>query len=255
MMAPSSDLFANGDYSFWSRIFEPCSETLVEAASITEGSHVLDVAAGNGNTSLAAARRGAIVTALDFSPAQIARGSTRARTERRPVAWVEGDATNLPFAGGTFDRTFNSFGDVIVVEEMFRVVRPGGVVGIAGWTGEDFDSDIEQLEASLRDGAEEGQESHLWGRKDTVHRMLEPSASSVDVRRHVLPVRFESVDAFSDELFRKDPYMHALRKELPSDRWWRYTREVPRIVARWNKARDGSLLLEMPYLVTVARKR
>jgi SAM-dependent methyltransferase len=251
----ATDPFARGDYSFWSRLFQPCSEALVEAAGIAEGSRVLDVAAGNGNTALAAARRGAIMTALDFSPAQIARGRSRGRKEGRPIAWVEGDAGRLPFADGTFDRAFNSFGDVIVVDEMFRVARPGGVVGIAGWTGEGYDSDLGQLEASLRDGADEGQESHLWGWEDRVRPMLEPHASSMGMGRHVLSVRFESVDAFANELFSKDPYTHALRHELSSDRWQRYTDELPRLAAEWNKADDGTLLLEMPYLVTVARKR
>ena len=99
----ATDFFARGDYSFWSRILEPASDSLVEAAGIAAGSHVLDVAAGNGNTALAASRRGAIVTALDPSQAQIEQGRQRATRESSPIAWVRADGRRLPFADSSFD--------------------------------------------------------------------------------------------------------------------------------------------------------
>ena len=107
----ATDLFAAGDYSFWSRIFEPASQSLVEAAHVGAGGRVLDVAAGNGNTALAASRHGAIVTALDPSQAQIERGRQRAKMENTPIAWVRADGRRLPFADSSFDGCLDSFGD------------------------------------------------------------------------------------------------------------------------------------------------
>ena len=90
---------------------------------------MLDVAAGNGNTAIAASRHGAIVTALDPSWAQIERGRQRTRTERGRIAWVRADLRRLPFVDSSFDRCLDSFGEEMHVVEMFRVVRPRGVVG------------------------------------------------------------------------------------------------------------------------------
>lgn len=250
-----SDLYASGDYSFWSSIFEPSSEPLIEAASASVGNRVLDVAAGNGNTALAAARRGAIVAALDISPVQIERGRIRARIEGRLVASVEGDAGGLPFPDGGFDCSLNSFGDEIAVEEMFRVVRPGGVVGITEWTGEGFFGGLEELQASPTLGVQGGQASPLWGREDYVRTALDPSADSIDMHRHVISARFESVDSFCNELQRKDSEVHILHQQLSFRQWRRFSEELHRLAAEWNIAGDGSLLLELNYLLTVASKR
>src|SRR4029450_10642725 len=96
--AGSTDFFAHGDYSFWSRILEPASQSLVAAARVAAGNRVLYVAAGNGNTAIAASRRGAIVTALDPSQAQIDRGRRRASRENTPITCVRADGRRLPFA-------------------------------------------------------------------------------------------------------------------------------------------------------------
>jgi SAM-dependent methyltransferase len=248
-----TDLFAEGDYSFWSRVFEPVSEALVEAAGVGVESRVLDVAAGNGNTSLAAARRGAFVTALDLSPSQIERGRSRARQEGRPVEWVRGRAERLPFAEGVFDLAFNSFGDEVAIDEMFRVLRAAGVVGIAGWTREGFDRSWGELEARLMDHPEE-EGTHLWGREEEIRATLRPYSGSIDIRPFVLPAGFESVESFCSQLLTIDPYTRALHQRLSPDQWRRFSAELPRIAAEWNVADDGSLLLELRCMLTIARK-
>jgi SAM-dependent methyltransferase len=249
-----TDLFAQGDYSFWSRVFEPVSEALVEAAGVGAGTRVLDVAAGNGNTSLAAASRGALVTALDLSPSQIERGRLRARQEGQPVVWVQGQAERLPFADGVFELAFNSFGDEVAIDEMFRVLRAGGAVGIAGWTGEGFDRSWHELEASLTDDPEE-EWTHPWGREEGIRATLSPYAASIDIRPFVIPARFESVESFCNQVLTIDPYTHALHQRLSSDQWRRFSVELPRIAAEWNVADDDSLLLKLHPMLTIARKR
>jgi ubiquinone/menaquinone biosynthesis C-methylase UbiE len=248
-----SDLFAAGDYSFWSRIFEPISEELVDAAGVSEGHRVLDVASGNGNTALTAARRGAIVTAVDMSPAQIERGRNRAKVEGMSVAWVEANARHLPFADGSFDCTFNSFGDVIVAEEMLRVVRPGGVVGITEWTYEGFEGGLSELQARFEPGAGEGHPP-FWGQEDHVRTALEPHAHAFDIRRDAISAWFESTDSFIAEFLQKDPYVNHFRQRVTSEQWQAFCHELPQLVDELNSADDGSLVLESRYLLSIARK-
>lgn len=249
---PERDLYARGDYSFWSRIFEPSSGALTEAAQVSPGDRVLDVAAGNGNTALAAARRGATVTALDISRAQIEKGRVRARMGSRSIAWVEADARRLPFADGAFDRCLNSFGDAIAVEEMFRIVRAGGLIGITDWTGEGFAGALAKLQDSMRIDLVEAQPHTRWGREDDVRTALLPHEQAIDIRHFTIPARFESVDSFCSELPQKDTDLN--HDELSLEQRKRFSEGLYRLVTTWNRADDDSLLLELHYLLTVATK-
>jgi ubiquinone/menaquinone biosynthesis C-methylase UbiE len=255
------DRFATGDYSFWSRIFEPSSESLVESAGVAAGSRVLDVCAGNGNTAIAAAARGAIVTALDFSPAQIERGRRRACTEGRSIAWVRGDARHLPFAEETFDSSFNSFGDEIAMAEMFRVVRPGGIVGLNDWTGEGFFGAMEELYASLGlytastpEAAAEGYHPS-WGQEAYARAAMAPYAHHVEARQQVIAARFESAESMSDDLLRKDPYLDVDVQSLPAEQRLRVSDELRELADTWNTADTGGVVIELNYLQTVATKK
>jgi SAM-dependent methyltransferase len=257
-----SDRFAAGDYSFWSRMFAPISRTLVEDARISAGSRVLDVASGDGNTALAAAERGAYVTALDLSRSQIVRGRSRALARARSIVWVEGRGERLPFADESFDVALDSFGDVlngiwgdVAVAEMFRVVRPGGMVGIIDWTNEDFWGGLEELLVDIAPGT--AGEPHLppWGQEDQVRRALQPHAYDIRSRRHAIHPRFDSVDDFCNELLEKDAYVLDFKDKLSSEQWQGFCDELPRLVVAWNTSDDGSLGFELNYLQTVARKR
>jgi ubiquinone/menaquinone biosynthesis C-methylase UbiE len=132
--------YSFGRYSFWSTVFGPASDRLVDAAGVSPAMQVLDVASGDGNTALAASRLGATVVALDITPAQVRRGRLRTEAEGAAVQWVEGDEDRLPFPDATFDCALCTFGIEgpldAAVDEMFRVVRRGGVVGFTEWTGE-----------------------------------------------------------------------------------------------------------------------
>jgi SAM-dependent methyltransferase len=262
MVEPKSDRFAAGDYSFWSRTFAPISRTLVEAARVSAGSSVLDVASGDGNTALAAAERGAYVTALDLSRSQIELGRSRPLAGARPIAWVEGRGERLPFADASFDFAFDSLGDVLnriwgdaAVVEMVRVVRPGGIVGIIDWTNEGFWGGLEELQADIAPGSAGEPSIPPWGREDHVRATLQPSAHDLDVRRLAIHPRFDSVDGFCNELLEKDAYVLGFKDKLSFEQWQHFCDELPRLVAAWNTSDDGSLVLELAYLQTVARMR
>ena len=176
------DLFERGDYSFWSRLFRPASESLVEAAAVSVGARVLDVAAGDGNTAFTAADVGADVTAVDPSPSQIERG--RLRSEASPVRWVLARGERLPFADGSFDHVLDTFGDNLdeptsrpALEEMARVVRPGGVIGFTHWIREGFNRDWAELEERFLTGGSGGRRHPSSGRSQQPGRRSSRSRS------------------------------------------------------------------------------
>lgn len=132
--------WACGDYATIGITLQIVGETLAEAADIRAGEAVLDVAAGNGNASLAAARRQARVTSTDYVQGLLDKGRVRADAEGLPVAFVQADAEALPFDDGSFDVVLSTFGVMFTPDqrraagEMLRVLEPGGRIGMANWT-------------------------------------------------------------------------------------------------------------------------
>jgi ubiquinone/menaquinone biosynthesis C-methylase UbiE len=136
--------WASGDYAVVGTSLQIVGETLAEAADIRAGERVLDVAAGNGNATLAAARRYADVTSTDYVPTLLDKGRERAHAEALPVRFQHADAEALPFADASFDAVLSTFGVMFAPDharaaaEMLRVTRPGGRIGLANWTPSSF---------------------------------------------------------------------------------------------------------------------
>lgn len=136
--------WSSGDFAVIGTTLQIVGESLCEAVDLRAGERVLDVAAGNGNATLAAARRFAEVTSTDYVPALLENGRARAVAERLPVTFREADAEALPFLDGTFDVVLSTFGVMFTPDqpraaaEMARVCRPGGRIGLANWTPEGF---------------------------------------------------------------------------------------------------------------------
>ena len=132
--------WASGDYAIVGTTLQIVGETLAEAADVRAGERVLDVAAGNGNATLAAARRFAHVTSTDYVPALLFKGRERARAEGLAVKFQEADVEALPFDDGSFDVVLSTFGAMFAPDqertahEMMRVLRPGGRLAMANWT-------------------------------------------------------------------------------------------------------------------------
>ena len=136
--------WASGDYAVVGTTLQIVGEQLAESCDLRCDEHVLDVAAGNGNATLAAARRGCKVVSTDYVPALLDRGAERARAERLNVEFREADAERLPFADASFDVALSTFGVMFspdhqrAAAELARVCRPGGRIGLANWTPEGF---------------------------------------------------------------------------------------------------------------------
>jgi ubiquinone/menaquinone biosynthesis C-methylase UbiE len=137
-------VWSAGDYAIIGTTLQIVGERLCEAVDLRAGSRVLDVAAGNGNATLAAARRFARVTSTDYVGAVLERGRERAVAERLSVTFREADAEALPFADGSFDVALSTFGVMFTpnqekaAAELVRVVRKGGTIGLANWTPDGF---------------------------------------------------------------------------------------------------------------------
>ena len=136
--------WASGDYAVIGTTLQIVGESLAEACDLRTDERVLDVAAGNGNATLAAARRGCRVTSTDYVGALLERGAERAAAERLQVSFQQADAEALPFDDASFDAVVSTFGVMFAPDhaksaaELLRVCRPGGRIGLANWTPEGF---------------------------------------------------------------------------------------------------------------------
>jgi SAM-dependent methyltransferase len=188
------ELWALGDYDRIARdVLAPFGPTLVHACRIGPGVHVLDVAAGTGNVALAAARAGASVVASDLTPALLETGRRRAEERGLSVEWVEADAEALPFADAVFDAVTSSVGvmfapdQVAAAEELVRVCRPGGVIGLVNWTPESWAARMLGVFAA-HVPPPPGPPPALWGDEDHIRGLLCDDLDTLDTLRHDLVV-------------------------------------------------------------------
>jgi len=194
-------MWALGDYpTVAADIVAPLGEVLVQACRVTAGDRLVDVAAGTGTVAVPAARAGARVTASDLTPELLAVGAHAARSAGLDITWEEGDAEALPYADGSFDVTTSCVGVMFApfhqaaADELVRVTRPGGRIGLVSWTPEGF---IGQMFSVMRPYAPPppagSQPPPLWGSEVHVRELLGDRVEDVEAVRRHLPV-----DHFAD---------------------------------------------------------
>ena len=163
--------WSSGDYAMIGTTLQIVGEMLCEAVDLRSNQRVLDVAAGNGNATLAAARRFADVVSTDYVGALLERGRERAKADRLPVIFQEADAEALPFAEASFDVVLSTFGVMFTpnqqqaASELMRVCRPGGKIGLANWTPESFIGKLFQTTGKYVPPAPGMKSPALWGSK------------------------------------------------------------------------------------------
>lgn len=254
-------MWSQGDYTSLAEVLAPHSEALAEACSITPGELVLDVAAGTGNFALAAARRGAIVTATDITPNMVELG--RARTAAvENITWSEADAEQLPFTEGTYDLVASVFGAMfapqpqLVAAEMFRVAKPGGRVAMANYSPGGFLGRMADLMAAFSASpAFELPSPFLWGDENEARQRFAGLASSLQVRHRTLHFEGDSVEGFVRFWENTNAPLSALKSMLPPEVYQQALNKIALLVEEMNESREERVKVSSPYILVLARKR
>jgi SAM-dependent methyltransferase len=193
--------WSEGDFSMVGGIITIVGEELAEAADVIPDERVLDVACGSGNTTIPAARRAwGNTVGLDYVPELLERGRERAAAERVDIEWVEGDAENLPFDDASFDVVLSSFGVMFApnhqkaADEMLRVCKPGGRIGMANWVPDGFVGEMFQTIAQHAQPPPGVQSPILWGTEDHLRELFGDGISSLQAERTAVKQRFRSAD-------------------------------------------------------------
>jgi ubiquinone/menaquinone biosynthesis C-methylase UbiE len=252
--------WASGDFAVIGTTLQIVGETLAEAADIRADERVLDVAAGNGNATLAAARRFARVTSTDYVPALLVRSEARAQAEGLAVEYRVADAEALPFEDGSFDAVLSTFGVMFAPDharaagEIMRVLRPGGRVGLANWTPEGFIGQLFKIVGAFAPPPPGLTSPAAWGTEAHLVKLFGPRAANIRCERRMFNFRYRS-PAHWLQMFR-DYYgpTHKVFGSLEPARKEELSREVTALLDRFNTAGPRSLVVPAEYLEAVITK-
>ena len=249
--------WGSGDYAVIGTTLQIVGELLAEAADLRTDERVLDVAAGNGNATLAAARRGCIVTSTDYVGALLERGAERARAERLEVTFQTADAEALPFADASFDAALSTFGvmfapdQATAARELARVVRPGGRIGLANWTPDSLVGRVFKLLGRYVPPPAGLQSPSLWGTEAHLRTLFGAAAAELQIRPREFVFRYRSA-AHWIEVFRNwyGPVSKAFAAQTP-ERAEALAGELAELLDNLNRAGPTSLVVPAEYLEVV----
>jgi ubiquinone/menaquinone biosynthesis C-methylase UbiE len=249
--------WASGDFAVIGTTLQIVGETLGEAADVRAGERVLDVAAGNGNATLAAARRFADVTATDYVPALLEKCRQRAQAEGLRVRIEPADAENLPFADSSFDVVLSTFGAMFAPDqaktasEMLRVVRSGGRIGMANWTPEGFIGRLFKLIGGRLPPPAGVMSPALWGTESRIVELFGAHAEDIRCVRRQFNFRYRSA-AHWLQVFR-DYYgpTHKAFAALDNSAQEGLAADITTLLEELNVAGEGSLVVPAEYLEVV----
>ena len=253
--------WASGDFAIIGTTLQIVGELLAEAVDVRAGENVLDVAAGNGNATLAAARRFARVTSTDYVPHLLEKGAARARAEGLDIEFQVADAEALPFGDGSFDVVLSTFGAMFTPEhrraahELMRVVRSGGRIGMANWTPEGFVGQLFRvIGAYVPPPAGTGSPA-LWGSEPRIVELFGPVAMDIRCVRRNFNFRYRSAAHWID-VFRS--FYGPTRKAysaLDPIHQTNLTEDITALLEGLNIAGPNSLVVPGEYLeVVITRK-
>ena len=251
--------WASGDYAVIGNTLQIVGETLAEAANVCGGERVLDVAAGSGNATLAAARRFAQVTSTDYVPALLDKARARAEAEGLPVRFIDADVEELPFADASFDVVLSTFGAMFApdhrrtAQEMLRVVRSGGRIGMSNWTPTGFIGRLFKLIGAHVPPPAGVKSPALWGTVDHLAALFGPDAQ-VRAERRLFNFRYRSA-AHWVQVFR-DYYgpTHKAFGALDADGQKALERDITGLLNELNVGGNGALVVPSEYLEVVVTK-
>jgi ubiquinone/menaquinone biosynthesis C-methylase UbiE len=261
MKARQHGAWSSGDYAVVGTTLQIVGEELCEALDLRSGQKVLDVAAGNGNVTLAAARRWCDVTSTDYVPSLLARGKLRADADGMDITFKEADAEALPFADASFDVVVSTFGVMFTpnqdraAAELARVCRRSGKIGLANWTPEGFIGQVFKTLGKYLPPPAGARSPALWGTEPRLNEMFGASASAIRAERRHFVFRYRSPEHFMD-VFKSyyGPMLKAFAA-LDEANQQKLRQDLMALIGSMNRADDGTMVLPSEYLEVVITKR
>lgn len=253
--------WSSGNYAVVGTTLQIVGERLAEAVDLRWDERVLDVAAGNGNATLAAARRGGQVVSTDYVPALLDLGQARAEAEQLQVAFAEADAEALPFADASFDVVMSTFGVMFTpdharaADELTRVCRPGGRIGLANWTPEGFIGQMFKVLGRHIAPPAGVQPPSLWGTAAHVQSLFGDTAGAIGVTARMFNFRYRSA-AHMIDVFRTwyGPVQKAFQA-LPADKAAELEQDLHALMERMDRGNGNGLVIPSEYLEIVVVRR
>jgi len=253
--------WSSGDYAVVGTTLQIVGEQLCEAIDLRSGQKVLDVAAGNGNATLAAARRWCDVVSTDYVPSLLERGRLRAGAEGLTIEFREADAEALGFADATFDVVVSTFGVMFTPDqdkaaaELTRVCKPGGKIGLANWTPEGFIGQLFKTLGKYLPPPAGTKSPALWGTEARIKEMFGACAASIKAERRDFNFRYRSPEHFLD-VFKSyyGPMLKAFAA-LDATNQQGLRNDLLALIGKMNRADDGTMVVPSEYLEVVITKR
>ena len=252
--------WASGDYAVIGTTLQIVGELLAEAADVRAGERVLDVAAGNGNATLAAARRFAHVTSTDYVPTLLDKGRERARAEGLSVQFEVADAEDLPFDDASFDVVLSTFGAMFTpnhkrtAQEMLRVLRSGGRIGIANWTPAGFIGQLFKVIGTHVPPPAGLQPPPLWGSEAHIVELFGTQVAQMRCEKRHFNFRYQSAAHFVQVFREYYGPTHKAFAALDVAGRQALERDMTALVDRLNVAGGSSLVVPSEYLEVVITK-
>lgn len=253
--------WSTGNYAVVGTTLQIVGETLCEALDLRAGSRVLDVAAGNGNATLAAARRWCDVTSTDYVASLLDSGRARAQAEGLAVQFEQADAEALPYADASFDIVMSTFGVMFTpdqqkaADELVRVCKPGGRIGLANWTPESFIGQIFKTIGKYIPPPAGVKSPALWGTKTRLEELFGGNARKIIATSRDFTFRYRSAEHFI-EVFRTfyGP-MNKAFAALEGEPQAAFLRDLMTLIESRNRSNDATLVLPSEYLEVVVERR
>lgn len=252
--------WSTGNYAVVGTTLQLVGEQLCEALDPRAGWRVLDVAAGNGNATLAAARRGCAVTSTDYVPSLLDAGRQRALAEGHDIAFQEADAEKLPFADASFDAVLSTFGVMFTPDqeqaarELLRVCRPGGKIGLANWTPDSFIGQLFKTIGKYVPPAAGLKSPALWGTQARLQELFGAGARALHIHSREFVFRYRSPQHWI-EVFRT--YYGPTNKTfaaLDAGGQAALQQDLLALMAARNRSGDATLVLPSEYLEVVIER-
>jgi SAM-dependent methyltransferase len=251
--------WSSGDYAVVGTTLQIVGESLCEALDLRAGERVLDVAAGNGNATLAAARRWCDVVSTDYVPSLLERGRARASAEGLQVQFEQADAENLPYTDRSFDAVMSTFGVMFTPDqdkaaaEMARVCKSGGRIGLANWTPTCFVGELFKTIPKYITPPAGVKSPALWGTEARLRELFGERIESIAIEQKNFVFRYHNAAHFL-EVFRTfyGP-LHKAFAALDADKQAALAADVIALAEKFNRATDGTLVAPSEYLEVVIR--